>query len=103
MSNLEEWAGVKSLVRPPKVVKALDDVQQSQPDVIILDWRLPGGSGPVVLHTVKQGENAPLAFVLTQYTQAAYRDLEAGADHFFDKASEFDRVLEVLEGFLNTP
>lgn len=44
-------------------------------------------------------QGAPVVIVLTQYAYAAaYRErcFDAGADHFFDKANEFDDVFAVL-------
>ena len=56
------------------MAKAIDRIQQTQPEVVILDLHLADGSGLDVLEAVKQGEDAPLLMVLTQYAHAAYRE-----------------------------
>jgi DNA-binding NarL/FixJ family response regulator len=68
------------------------------PDAVILDLSMPGGSGLDILKWIRSGADAPLVVVLTAHGEAGYRRtcLEAGADFFFDKATEFDRVREVL-------
>lgn len=43
-------------------------------------------------------EQKPKLIVMTNYPYVAYhrRCLELGADHFFDKSTQFERVLDVL-------
>jgi len=69
-----------------------------QPDVVILDINMPGGSGIEVLHDIKRLSPSPKVIMLTNYSQPQYRArcLEEGADHFFDKSTEFDRIRDVL-------
>jgi two-component system, OmpR family, response regulator len=62
-------------------------------------WDSEDGTGQVVLQALKapDAQKAPV-IVLTQYPNPAYRErcLEMGADYFFDKSTEFDRVMELL-------
>lgn len=80
------------------VNEAVDAIERVKPEVVILDIRMPGGSGIEVLRTVKKMEPAPVAIMLTNYSYPQYRTkcLEAGADYFFDKSKEFDKVMHVL-------
>lgn len=80
-------------------LQAILAIQLLAPDAVILDLRLPGVSGFVVLRAIKRLQPAPLVVVLTSYPTQQYRTrcLEAGADWFFDKATEFAKVLEVLQ------
>jgi DNA-binding response OmpR family regulator len=80
-------------------VQAILAIQLLAPDAVILDLRLPGVSGFDVLRAIKRRQPAPLVVVLTNYPCEQYRSwcLEAGADLFFDKATEFAKVLEVLQ------
>lgn len=77
---------------------ALDAVHQLRPDVLILDIRMPGGSGVKALEVIKGHVSAPVVIMLTAFPYPQYRKrcLDAGADYFFDKTTEFDRVAEVL-------
>src|SRR5205807_2321727 len=67
-------------------------------DAILLDFRLNGGDAFPVLKAAKERRPAPVVLVLSNHSQPQYRQrcVEAGADHFFDKACEFDQALGVL-------
>ena len=79
--------------------EAFDVIQRLKPDVVILDIRMPGGNGIQVLEMVKTNEAGPLVIMLTAFPYPQYRKkcLEAGAGFFFDKATEFERVAQVIE------
>jgi DNA-binding NarL/FixJ family response regulator len=82
------------------VQEALEGVRALQPRVLILDIQLRGGSGFRLLKLMRAaGLNRPeTIIVVTNYPSDDYRTAsrECGADHFFDKASEFHKVRELL-------
>jgi len=59
---------------------------------------MPSGSGISVLEEVKRRDDSPTVIMLTNYPYPQYRKkcMDAGADYFFDKSSEFHKVTEVL-------
>jgi DNA-binding NarL/FixJ family response regulator len=69
------------------------------PDVVILDVRMPKGSGIDVLEMIKREKPSVKVIVLTNYPYPQYRKrcLELGAEFFLDKSTEFDRLPEVLQ------
>ena len=77
-------------------------VRDLNPDVLILDIRMPGGSGIDVLEGMKRDRVAPVVIVLTNYGYPQYRKkcLQSGAQYFLDKSSEFDQVSEVLRSLV---
>ncbi len=77
----------------------LKAVRQARPDVVILDIRMPGGSGIEVLRQLKLEHPAPKVVMLSNYAYDQYRVgcREAGADYFFDKSTEFDQIPQALE------
>jgi DNA-binding NarL/FixJ family response regulator len=77
--------------------EAIDGVAELKPAVLVLDMAMPGGNGLDVLQTVKQSQSAPLVIVLTNYPVYRQRCLEAGADYFFDKSTEFEQLHMLLE------
>jgi DNA-binding NarL/FixJ family response regulator len=83
------------------VADAINGILELRPDVVILDIWMPGGSGIDVLQTIKQDEPAPVVIVLTNYPYPAYRQkcLQAGADFFLDKSTEFDQIAELFERY----
>lgn len=78
--------------------QALEAIQSLRPDVVILDIRMPEGNGIQVLEAVKAHESAPQVIMLTAFPYPQYRTrcLRAGAEYFFDKATEFDHFAKVL-------
>jgi len=78
--------------------KAIDSIRKLNPEAVILDIRMPGGVGMDVLLEIKKNNQTPLVVVLPDYPYRHYRTkyVEAGADFFFDKSTEFDQVMAVL-------
>lgn len=81
-------------------------VTQTAWDVLVLDLQLKHGTGLGVLRALaKESARNPAAqvIVLTNYAFPQYRakSLALGADFFFDKAREYHRVREVLDGLVN--
>lgn len=97
---LGELGGINIVGQAATALEAIRGTQELRPDVAILDLHMPGGSGLHVLQEVKQSQAAPVVVIVTNYPYPAYRErcLEAGADFFFDKSTEFDRIVDVLEG-----
>jgi len=86
---------------------AIEFLRQLEPEVVILDIRMPGGSGIEVLRSIRAASPKPPPFViiLTNYPYPQYRKEceEAGADFFLDKSTEFERIAEILEELSHTP
>ena len=78
--------------------EAMQSINKTNPDVVILDIRLPKGNGIEVLRELKNKDHVPVVIVLTNYPYPQYRTKcnAIGADYFFDKSTEFDRIKEVL-------
>jgi DNA-binding NarL/FixJ family response regulator len=78
--------------------QALEFIRKTPPNVLVLDIRMPGKSGIEVLQEVKRNHAGVTVIMLTNYPYAPYRKkcLEAGADYFFEKAMDFDKVVTVL-------
>ena len=79
--------------------EALVKIRESRPDAVILDIRLPGISGIELLKRIKWEQPGIQVIMLTNYAYPKYRDqsLAAGADYFFQKATEFDKIPDVLK------
>lgn len=71
----------------------------SIPSVLILDIQLPDGSGIDILEKLKSDYEDIKIIMLTNYPSLPFRKkcIAAGADYFFDKSTEFDKVFEVLK------
>ena len=78
--------------------EAIDGLRRLRPTCAVLDISMPGGSGIHVLETIKREQPAISVIMLTNFAQDQYRQkcLQLGADYFFDKTTEFEKVLDVL-------
>jgi DNA-binding NarL/FixJ family response regulator len=98
-SLLAEMASVEIIGQAADAAEAIQSIQRLKPDVVILDIRMPAGSGIGVLRSLQQHADKPKFIMLTNYPFLQYRKtcLEAGASYFFDKSSEFDKIPQALE------
>lgn len=78
--------------------EAIEGIRRLKPDAVILDLRMPGGNGINVLRDIKKDKLVPTVIILTNYPYPQYRRecMKAGADFFFDKSTEFERIPEVF-------
>ncbi len=95
---LSEIEGLEIIGEAPDGLEARDAVLEQKPDVVILDLRMPWRNGLDVLRDIKEGSPESKVVILTNYPYPQYRRrcMEEGADYFFDKSSEFEKVPEVL-------
>jgi DNA-binding NarL/FixJ family response regulator len=101
VTMLEELAGIDVVGQAENVAEAISAIRNFQPDVVILDILMPGGSGIDVLENIKQDGAGPMVIILTNYPYPVFQEkcLQAGADFFLDKSSEFDQIPELFERF----
>lgn len=78
---------------------AITGIRDLQPDIVLLDIRLPGKSGLWLLKEIKRIWPAMVVMIMTNYDYLQYRreSCNAGADYFFNKTLDFDRMIELLE------
>ncbi|MCC7161556.1 MAG: response regulator transcription factor [Anaerolineae bacterium] len=103
--TLNEIRGIQVSGFSDTADEAIQLIEQARPDAIILDIRLRQGNGYQVLQKVKSPGKPPLVIILTNFAYPQYRKryLDAGADFFFDKSNEFDKVVLVLSQYLKRP
>ena len=98
-SLLSELGYVGRLCEASNAPDAMRKVESARPDFIILDVRLADGtSGLEVLKHIKDISHTCTTVMLTNlaYEEVQQECMSLGADHFFNKATEFERVVEVL-------
>jgi DNA-binding NarL/FixJ family response regulator len=73
-------------------------VAESQPEVVILDLHMPGGTGIDALNLIKLTEPGIIVMVLTNFAFPQHREqcMDLGADYFLDKSREFEKVPTLL-------
>jgi DNA-binding NarL/FixJ family response regulator len=99
-SLIEESVAVEIVGEAGTVAEALMLFRESEPDVAVLDLFLSDGTSFPVIAEIKRRKPACVVIVITHFTipECRERCRSLGADHFFEKSSEFERVPEVLIG-----
>ena len=100
---LVDLGGVEVVGQAEDAGEARNLAKRLKPDVAILDLRMPNGSGADVLCDLKKLDPAPRVIMLTNYPHPENRKkcIDQGADYFFDKSTEFQKVLTVVKGMLH--
>ena len=96
---LSELTEVEIIGEAENILETTKRIRKLNPDVVILDIRMPDGSGIDVLKHIKKNNQAPAVIMLTNYPYPQYRKkcMELGADYFFKKSDEIEEVLEALK------
>lgn len=96
---ISEIVGVEIVGEAADARIALEKMEKLRPDVVILDIRMPGLDGISALESLKKKARPPIVIVFTNYPYLQYRkrSLDAGADYFFYKATEFGMLIELLK------
>ncbi len=99
IAMISENPGLEITGQAKNAQEGINSILKLKPDVVILDIRMPGGNGIEVLTNIKKNKSAPTIIILTNYPYPQYRKkcMEAGADYFFDKSTEFNKIIEVIK------
>ncbi len=80
------------------IANAMQLIPKLRPDFVILDIKLPDGSGISLLKTIKRLRPTTIVAMLTNYPSDPFRQraLAAGADFFLDKSKQFEEIPAML-------
>ena len=86
------------------VDEALDEISQAVPDLILCDWRMPGGNGGVLLDEVRARALGCAFIVMTAYGSISHAvdAIRRGADDYLGKPFERDALLLAVQRVLRT-
>jgi len=72
------------------------------PDVVLVSLDLSRKNGIEFLKEIKQQDLSTKVMVLSNHPETYYRNfcMESGADFFFDKSTEFEKIPDVLSSLL---
>jgi len=95
---LSELIGIEVVGQAQDALAAFDAICEAKPDIVTLDIELIGGSGTDVLRQIKNKNRSTVVIMLTNNSTPPYRRkcMEAGADYFFDKSTDFDKLKAIL-------
>ena len=95
LNKIDEVRVVGEADTPASAVRGIFD---TQPDCVVLDIQLIGGTGIEVLRAVTPYAPNINFIVLTNHATPQYRRfyMEAGASWFFDKTEEFELIKDAV-------
>jgi DNA-binding NarL/FixJ family response regulator len=105
MDLIEDIKGARFLGNAESVTTIQEILSAERPDVLILDINL-GNSFPVngiqLLVMIRKTNPELRIVMLTNQSDSAYRklSLENGADYFFDKSNDFDKIPAALNSIM---
>jgi DNA-binding NarL/FixJ family response regulator len=96
---LSEIEGIEIIGQAQNSLDAIESIEKLNPHVVILDIRMPQGDGIKVLKAIKKKLQFPKIIIFTNYPYPQYRKkyMDAGADFFFDKSSEFEKLVDTVK------
>jgi len=100
VERLIEIKGIEVVGQAKDGLEACVLFREHRPDIVVLDLQMPLRNGLDVLRDIKSSDPDVRVIIFTNYCYPQYRQicLEEGVDYFFDKSSDFDRMIEVLRG-----
>ncbi len=98
-ATIKEIAGAELVGEAGSVGEAIEGIRSTHPSAVILDLQLEDGSGLEVLRAVYPRAPALHVAVLTNYATDQHRRacMDAGAEFFLDKSSDFPRIREIVQ------
>lgn len=101
--TLEDQSCIKVIGEAGNARQAITDVRKLDPQVVIIDIRMPEGGGLPVLEDIKARNPEQIVIVLTSFPYPQYIEVykAAGADYFYDKANDIPKLVEVLVDLAN--
>src|SRR5579864_6143349 len=83
-------------------IEGLQKLAKRGYDLVLLDLMMPDMSGMEVLHDLRERDRETPIFMITAYgsVQAAVDALKAGADDYFPKPFENDKLIREIEGVI---
>jgi len=101
---LKENPAVRLVGSAGNVPDAIHCIQEANPDALILDLHMPGGSGLDVLRAIRRKHPSLCVLICTNYPLPEYRRqcLTAGADFFLDKSVEFEKIPLILSELIRS-
>lgn len=104
-ATIRAISGAELVGEAGTVGAAIDGIRSTHPSAVILDLQLEDGNGLDVLKAVHPSQPALHVAVLTNYATDQHRRacIDAGAEYFLDKSSDFPRIREIVQGWTHRP
>ena len=100
-SMISEMYGISIIGEAADGQDAIDGILHYDPDVVILDLRLPKINGIEVMVSIKKQSVLSKIIIFTNYPTQQYlqRCMEEGADHFLRKTKDLEKLIRILKNY----
>jgi two-component system LytT family response regulator len=95
--ELELIDGIEIVGEADSGEKALDQIAEQKPDLVLLDLQMPTMGGLDVVRNLKHGSHMPVIVVVTAYDKFAIQAFDAGAIDYLLKPVGQERLAEAVE------
>jgi len=87
------------IVEASNIVEAQEIITESSPDLLITDIRMQGGSGFDLIDKLDGKFKKMIKVIITNYSEEQYKNkaLNSGADYFFDKSHDMEKLLQLYD------
>lgn len=101
---LKEIPGVELAGRAGDAAEAIRCIRRVNPDLVILDFQMPGGTGLDILRLIRSERPRLCVLICTNYPYPRYKEecLAAGANYFLDKSAEFEKIPRILRELIRS-
>ncbi|HEV8538634.1 MAG TPA: response regulator transcription factor [Bacteroidota bacterium] len=105
ISMLAEFEEVEFVGPARNALQATQLMNKAKPEVVILDIQMGKDNGIDVLKRSKYDQPSLIAIMLSNHSSVNYRKrcMEAGADYFFDKSTEFFALQDLFRDLTHRP
>ena len=93
---LEQNSDYEIVAEATEAAELVEKVQREAIELVVLDWRLPGLDGELLIETLQRTAQNLIIVVLSGRPEARQTALEAGADAFVSKADPPEELLATL-------
>jgi DNA-binding NarL/FixJ family response regulator len=96
------FSSVEIVCETENGIQTLEEMNRHNPDLAILDIRMPDKNGLEILREFRTNNNTTKIIILTNYAYDQYKDraFENGADYFYSKSEDFDKIAVVVAAIL---
>jgi len=100
---LAELPGVEVEALATHGVSVMREIEETRPEVVILDVQMPQGGALGLIHQIKSALKPPIVIALSSVSSRMYRSKcrNVGAELFFDKVSETEALLRAVSEIRN--
>jgi len=75
----------------------LKEITQTNPDLVLLDWDLPGRTEKKCIAALRTPDSRPKVIVLSTHDEVKAQALEAGANNFVSKGTSPLKLIEAIQ------